>query len=77
MAATKVSMLASLKTIEDGLLKAQRDLHDAVTNAGISAADEAEVDAELVRVSTLANPVVPNPDPLPPDPGGTVPEAIP
>lgn len=75
--ATKASMLASLKTIEDGILKTQKDLHDAVTNAGISAAEEAEVDAELTRVSALANPVVPNPAPLPPDPGGTVPEATP
>lgn len=65
--ATKAEVLAKIKTIEDGVVKLQADL----AASGMSGADEAEIDAKLTELSTLANPAVPNPPPFPPDPGDT------
>lgn len=44
-------------------------LQKAIADGGMSAADEAEVDASLTDLSVTADPVVQNPPGTPPDPG--------
>jgi len=65
--ASKADMLAKIAAAEAGVIKLQADL----AASGMSATDEAEIDAALTHLSEVVNPAVPNPPDVPPDPGAT------
>jgi hypothetical protein len=67
MAVNKVDMLKKIADAETAILKLQAD----AAAGGMPAADEAEIDAALTHLAEVANPTVPNPPDVPPDPGGT------
>ncbi len=61
------AVLAKIDGIEARVLEIQAEL----AASGMSAADEAEVDAKLDHLKTIADPNVPNPPDVPPDPGAS------
>lgn len=61
------AVLDKIAAIETRVLAIQAEL----AASGMSATDEAEVDAALTKLKVTADPTVPNPPDVPPDPGGT------
>lgn len=64
----KTDQLAKIAEVKEKILALQQARADAVTAGGMPATDEAEVDAALAELSTIADPTVPNPPGVPPDP---------
>lgn len=67
MAATADATVQKIKDIENRVLAIQAELNAS----GMPASEEAKVDAALDHLKTVADPAVPNPGDVPPDPGGT------
>jgi hypothetical protein len=65
MAGTADATVAKIQGIEARVLEIQAEL----AASGMSAAEEAKVDAALDHLKTVADPVAPNPPDVPPDPG--------
>lgn len=59
--ANKVDVLAKIADVKTKVIA----LQEAKAAGGMSAADEAEVDAALTDLSVTADPTVPNPPPVP------------